>query len=269
MEWSIVNELVINTKTLNMIQFYKKFLTNFIFSIFLLFVPFCGQAEEVDVVTEYLEPYQIKNSDGSLGGFSTDVVEALFKITQDQANIQVMPWARAYEVALHRPNILIYSIAHTLIRDDKFHWIGALKDERLYFWGLKKHYTKNNYQVSELKNYKIAVSRNSNAAQYLIAQDFSNIYQLSNERQNMDMLFIDRVDLILATQITIETRAKNLGYDFIDLQRLNEVAALNNKLSIAFSLGTSPALIKKYKAAFKQLVANGQLAKLKEKWKLY
>jgi len=252
-----------------MMQFYNNYLSTLSICTLLIFASFGGQAEEIEVVTEYLEPYQIKNSDGSLGGFSTDVVEALFKITQDQANIQVMPWARAYEVALHSPNVLIYSIAHTLIRDNKFHWIGALKDERLYFWGLKKHYTKSNYQVSELKKYKIAVSRNSNTAQYLIAQDFSNIYQLSNERQNMDMLFVDRVDLILATQITIETRAKNLGYDFKDLQRLNEVAALNNKLSIAFSLGTSPALIKKYKAAFQQLVANGQLAKLKEKWKLY
>ena len=82
------------------------------------------------------------------------------------------------------------------------------------------------------------------------------------------MLFIDRVDLILATQITIETRAKNLGYDFNELQRLNEVAALNNKLSIAFSLNTSPTLIKKYQTAFQQLVTTGQLAKIKEKWKL-
>jgi len=252
-----------------MMQFYKNYLKALSVCTVLIFASFCGQAEEIEVVTEYLEPYQIKNSDGSLGGFSTDVVKALFEITQDQAKIQVMPWARAYEVALHRPNILIYSMAHTLIRDNKFHWIGALKDERLYFWGLKKHYTKNNYQVSELKNYKIAVSRNSNAAQYLFSQNFSNIYQLSNERQNMNMLFIDRVDLILATQITIETRAKNLGYDFKDLQKLNEVAALNNKLSIAFSLGTSPALVKKYKTAFQQLVDNGQLAKLKEKWKLY
>jgi polar amino acid transport system substrate-binding protein len=248
---------------------YKNYITTLIVSTFLLFASFCGQSKEIKVVTELLEPYQIKNPDGSLGGFSTDVIKALFKITKDEANIEIMPWARAYEVALHQPNILIYSIAHTKIRDKKFHWIGALKEERLYFWGLEKHYTKTDYDVSALKNYKIAVSRNSNSAQYLISQDFTNIYQLANERQNMNMLFIDRVDLILATQITIETRAKSLGYDFNKLQRLNEVAALNNKLSIAFSMGTSPDLIKKYQAAFQQLISEGQLAKLKEKWQLY
>lgn len=252
-----------------MIRFYRNYLAILTANIFILFVSFSGRTEEIEVVTEFLEPYQIQNPDGSLSGFSTEVVEALFKITKDQPNIHVMPWARAYEVALHKPNILIYSIAHTNNRSKKFHWVGALKEERLYFWGLKKYYTKDNYTVSALKNFKIAVSRNSNSAQYLIAQDFSNIYQLANERQNMDMLFIDRVDLILATQITIETRAKSLGYDFNKLQRLNEVAALNNKLSIAFSLNTSSVLVEKYQAAFQQLVSDGQLAKLKEKWQLY
>jgi polar amino acid transport system substrate-binding protein len=252
-----------------MIQIYKNYLATFIVSAFLILISFGNQSQEIEVVTELLEPYQIKNPDGSLGGFSTDVLEALFKITKDKANIQVMPWARAYEIALHKPHILIYSIAHTKDRDKKFHWIGDIKEERLYFWGLKKHYDKSDYEISALKNFKIAVSRSSNSAQYLIAQKFSNIYQLANERQNMNMLFIDRVDLILATQITIETRAKNLGFDFNELQRLNEVAALNNTLSIAFSMGTSPLLIQKYQAAFQQLVANGELAKIKEKWKLY
>jgi polar amino acid transport system substrate-binding protein len=247
----------------------KDFLATLTVSVFLLLVPLYGQSKEIKVVTEFLEPYQIKNPDGSLGGFSTDVVQALFKITQDHPEIQVMPWARAYEIALHKPNILIYSIAHTKVRDKKFHWIGALKEERLYFWGLKKNYKNNDYEVSALKTLKIAASRNSNSAQYLMDQGFSNIYQLANERQNMNMLFIDRVDLILATKITIETRAKSLGYNFDELQQLNEVAALNNKLSIAFSMGTSPLLIQKYQTAFQQLVTNGELAKIKAKWKLY
>lgn len=249
--------------------FFKNYLAMLLLSTLLVLVSFAGQTQEIKVVTEYLEPYQIKKPDGGLGGFSTEVVEALFKLTKDQAKIQVMPWARAYEVALHEPNILIYSMARTKMREDKFHWVGALKEERLYFWGLKKNYTKTDYKVSALKSLKIAASRNSNTAQYLMAQDFSNIYQLANERQNMKMLFINRVDLILATQITIETRAKSLGYNFDELQRLNEVAALNNKLSIAFSLNTSPKLIKKYQLAFQQLVTDGQLEKLKEKWQLY
>ena len=226
-------------------------------------------AQDIEVVTEHLEPYQVQNADGSLGGYSTEVIQALFAITNDTAKIQVMPWARAYEVGLKQPNTLIYSIARTPAREKKFHWVGALKEERLYFWGLKKHFPESDYQVPELKDYKIAVSRNSNSAQYILSQKFTNVYQLTNERQNMNMLFIDRVDLILATQITIETRAKNLGHKFSDLQKLTEIAALNNKLSVAFSLETPTELVKKYQVAYQKLVNSGQLDKLKEKWKLY
>jgi polar amino acid transport system substrate-binding protein len=114
-----------------MMQFYKNFLTMITALIIALLVSFDARAQEIDVVTELLEPYQIEKADGSLGGFSTEVVEALFKITKDQASIKIMPWARAYEVALNQPNTLIYSIAHTQMRDKKFHWIGALKKERL------------------------------------------------------------------------------------------------------------------------------------------
>ncbi|MEW6990307.1 substrate-binding periplasmic protein [Colwelliaceae bacterium 6441] len=237
-------------------------------AIFLV-LSFSAQSEQINVVTEFLEPYQIQNADGSLGGFSTDVINSLFELTNDKANIKVMPWARAYETALHQPNTLIYSIAHTPIRDKLFHWVGALKEERLFFWGLRKKFSNKNYQVNELKEYKIAVSRHSNTAQYVIAKEFTNIYQLANERQNMDMLFIDRVDLILATKITIETRAKKLGYDFTELQILTKEPVFNNKLSIAFSLNTPKKLVDKYKAAFQALIDNGRLAELKEKWKLH
>lgn len=246
----------------------KYILLHLVLAIWLT-IPNSLSAEEINVVTEYLEPYQTQNPDGSLGGFSTEVINELFLLTNDKAQIQVMPWARAYEVGLNQANTLIYSIARTPSREEKFQWVGALKEERLYFWGLKKHFSKNDYKVNELKEYKIAVSRHSNTAQYILKQKFSNVYQLANERQNMNMLFIDRVDLILATQKTIETRAKNLGYDFNDLQKLTEVAALNNNLSIAFSLNTTPTLIKKYQIAYQQLIDSGKLDVIKKKWQLH
>ena len=89
---------------------YKSYITTLTAITFLLLASFCAQSKEIKVVTELLEPYQIKKPDGSLGGFSTDVVDALFEITKDLAEIKIMPWARAYEIALSKPNILIYSI---------------------------------------------------------------------------------------------------------------------------------------------------------------
>ena len=53
------------------------------------------------VVTEILPPYQFYQENNVLSGFSVEVLEALFKITNDDADLKVLPWARAYRTALN------------------------------------------------------------------------------------------------------------------------------------------------------------------------
>lgn len=84
------------------------------------------------IVTEYLKPYQIKNEDGSLGGYGTDIVQALLTLTNKKADIAVLPWARAYRMALNEPNVLIFSIARTPHRENLFQWIGTIKSHQIY-----------------------------------------------------------------------------------------------------------------------------------------
>ena len=224
--------------------------------------------EKIKVVTEYLEPYQIQNPDGSLGGFSVDVVQALFKHIDKTPNFNVMSWARAYAVAKAEKNVMIFSIAHTPARDDLFQWVGSLTEERLYFWGLKTQFSEQIDNIEILKELKIAVSRYSNAAQYLIDNNFYNIYQLIKEDQNMLMLYKGRVDLIVATKLTLQKRAKKLGLNFDDLQLIKEVNELNNDLSIAFNLNSDPVLVKKFQQGFEDIRKNGTLANIVEKWKI-
>ena len=133
---------------------------------------------EIDVVTEYLEPYQIELPDGTLGGYSTDVVNALFEQANCQANIQVMAWARAYEIAKSQTNVMIYSIAHTERRTDSFNWIGSLLEERLYFWALKESFPELIDDENQLKDKRIAASRHSNVAQYIEDNNFTKVYHL-------------------------------------------------------------------------------------------
>lgn len=223
---------------------------------------------QIEVVTELLEPYQIENPDGTLSGFSTEVVHALFKKAQSRANIRVLPWARAYEIARSTPNIMIYSIAHTEVRDPLFHWVGSLKKEKLYFWGLKSKFPDNIHDTEKLKAEKIAASRFSNVAQYLQANDFKNIYELIKEDQNMLMLYRGRVDLIVATELTLKTRAQKLGLDFNKMKKIKEVSELNNDLSIAFSKETKPNIVSHFRQAFDAIKRDGVIEQIKNKWNI-
>ncbi|MCJ8318054.1 MAG: transporter substrate-binding domain-containing protein [Colwellia sp.] len=225
-------------------------------------------ANEINVVTEYLSPYQIKNNDGSLGGFSTEVIHALFKITGDSPKIRVLPWARAYATAQYEKNTMIFSIAKTNKRLSKFHWIGDLIDEEYYFWALASNSTFSKPTLDALKQYRIATSRNSNEYEYLIEQEFEDIYPVVNEDQRTQMLYKERIDLIIETEITLKSNTQRLNLDFSKLSKLLSVDPLNSTLSIAFNLNSDIKLIKKYQNAFSQLKMSGQLLKLQEKWNL-
>ncbi len=223
---------------------------------------------KIQVVTEYLPPYQIENEDGTLGGFSTDVIHALFKQANREANIEVLPWARAYQIAKMDKNTMIFSIAHTLERDHQFHWIGSLFKERIFFWGLKSKFPSPIAATALLKGYRVAAARNSNSAQYLAADNFFNIYHSINEDQNIQMLFSNRIDLLIETELTLKDRAMKLGLNFDELVKIMEVDALNNDLAIAMNLNSNPQLVEHFQHSFQQLVELGTLTNIKEKWQI-
>jgi len=227
---------------------------------------FKAYTQNIRVVTEYLSPYQIKNQDGTLGGFSTDVIHALFKMTKDTADITVMPWARAYEIAQTSKNTLIYSIARTHLREQRFKWVGSLINEQYYFWGLRKRFNKENYTIAEFKRLSIATSRGSNRDEYLNNNAFKNIYELVNEKQQLKMLFEERIDLVIEAELTISEIAKMQNYHFNDIIKLNEINELHADLSIAFNKGSDPELVTQYQQAFQEIIDNGTLQNLKKKW---
>lgn len=222
-----------------------------------------ARATEVKVVTEILEPYQILQPDGRLTGYATEVVKQLLVETGIKSTIQVLPWARAYQLALRQPNILIYSMAQTPARLTQFKWVGDLNEEKLYFWGLAK----NKEKLTPLTlTHKTAALRDSNIAEYLTQAGFKNIHLLTAEEQGIRMLFSQRVDLIIDNEMTLNARLDKVKLNRSELVRLDEVPELNNQLSVALSHTTADEVVNQFKDAYSKLLNNGTLAKLKEKW---
>jgi polar amino acid transport system substrate-binding protein len=227
-----------------------------------------AEAEEIRVVTEYLHTFQKQNEDGTLGGYAVDVVNALFELTGDKADIQVVPWARAYHEALNDKNVIIFSIAKTPLRENLFNWVGTLSQERLFVWALKDHIKENITQLEQLKKYTLATSRSSNPEQYLTSKGFSKLFRVSETNQAMGMLFKDRADLIISAELSLRYRTKQAGLDFEQLVKVYEIIELNHELCIAFNLYSDSDLVERYKLAFAQLQQNGTIHSLMKKWQV-
>lgn len=224
------------------------------------------QAETVRVVTEYLSFYQQANKDGSLGGYSTEVVKALFEETGDTPEFEINPWARSYYEALHNANVMLYSMAYNPQRAPLFECVGVLTTERLYFWGMAEKFAQPVTGVEELRKYSIALSKFSNPDQYLTAQGFEKLIRIGNPEQAFGMLFKGRIDLIISGEDSVSILAEKYGYDANLLKKVYEIDALNHRLCIVFNKDSDPNMINRYKKAFETIDQNGVLQSIKQRW---
>lgn len=223
-------------------------------------------AQPIKVVTELLPPYQVIDSNGNLSGFSTKIVTALFQLTGDKHDIQAMPWPRAYSIALKERNVMIYSLAWSQARQRQFHWIGTLQTEHGYLWGLKSEFAQPFTTIDQAREYWITTSQNSNPHGFLQRNGFTKINVVSNPEQNVSMLFRNRTQLAIGTEIPFRYMAKRNGFDFADARKMFKVDDISVDLKLAFGPNTDKRLIEKYRKAFDELEASGTLVRLRQQW---
>lgn len=88
----------------------------------------------VQVLTEDLPPYQLVEQGELVGGRSYIQVQQVLLKAGWSCQSTVLPWARAYTLALQQSDTLIYSLVRTKEREALFHWILPLGvvDYRFY-----------------------------------------------------------------------------------------------------------------------------------------
>ena len=93
-----------------------------------------AQACGLKVLTEDLPPYQVVREQQVVAGSAYLQVEAILRSAGLPCRTEVLPWARAFELARTEPNTLIYSIARLPARESLFIWLAPLinADYRYY-----------------------------------------------------------------------------------------------------------------------------------------
>jgi polar amino acid transport system substrate-binding protein len=220
------------------------------------------------VVTEILPPYQFYQENTALSGFSVEVMQEIFKITGDEIDLQVFPWARAYKTALNQPNTIIFSLSRTKVRENLFIWGGKLMREDIYAWCLQEKFKTPVTDIEQLKKYKLAVTNSSSTAQYFQQEDYPFIYTVVSPEQSLQILYLNRVDFITGTKSTLVARASKLNLEVSRLKKIIPLSVVNHDLYFAFSLNSDKKIVTKYTNAYKIIEKNGTLDKLRNKWQV-
>ncbi len=226
--------------------------------------------DSIQIVTEELPPYNM-TEDGRLTGMSTEVVQAVLEAIGEQASIQSMPWARAYDIALNAENVLIYSIARTAQREKLFKWVGVVAPMHWYL------YTRpgSNIQLRTLddaRQYQIATVKQDAGEQYLVAKGFrvgKNLQSNNKYAYNYEKFKLGRVDLWISIELNALYLVRQAGDDptrtLLPALNLPDLGG-DDGLNMAFSRQTPDATVERFRQGLQAIRDNGTYAAIAKRW---
>lgn len=237
-----------------------KALAHVFLSVFLLAAAVV-QAQTISAVTENaLFSYE---KDGKATGEATVVVETVLqRAGLKDYQVNIYPWARAYSLALHQPNVLIYLIARTPEREALFKWVGEVVSLQVNFYKLKERKDITVHSLADAKKYTVGVLRDEVRHQYLQHQGFPKLELASQHIDNLRKLEHHRIDMIPMPEQALAALCKKFGNDCSKLEKVYTLEDLNVKLYIAYSKATTDDIVEKTKAALAQIRAEGTLDKI-------
>ena len=218
---------------------------------------------ELTILTENLPPLNYVK-DGVLVGPSVEIVKEIQRRVGSKEQIQVYPWARAYKMALEEKNVVLFGMTHTKVREDKFKWIGPLATKRDILVARKGSGIKINNLEDAKKVNRIGTLRDDTRERLLKRHGFTNLEPVSDEQKNAKKLALGRIDLWAYKKPGLKTVCELAGVDYNHVEEVYHLRVIN--VDIAFSNKTSDSIVQKWRKAFNEMVADGTIMKIHNKW---
>lgn len=230
-------------------------------------VPMPAAGQDITVVADSYPPYNYIEDD-RVTGASTEVVRAVLKVAGVNADIMIMPWARAYRTALNEKNVLIFTITRSENREDLFKWVGPVSEYNAVLFRTAKRTDIRVNSLDEAYKYRIGATRDDAATQFLIAQGFDDLQQVHRGDVNVEKLLHGRIDLWLENELTAAYFVKRKGHDPVQVLRKAFDPQKGKKAGyMAFSLTTPDRTVELFKAALSAVKANGTYTEIQRKYR--
>lgn len=220
--------------------------------LLILIFPALSFAAELEVVTENWRPYNYTEN-GKVKGVSTEIVKKVLNRAGIKYKIRVYPWARAYNMAQKKENVLIYTIIRIAQREKLFKWVRPLGNGGVTsLYRLKKNKHINPITIEEAKKYRIGANKNSMDHLWLEHNGFTILDTPPKVGQTIKMFFAGRFDMIAFDDAVMEAEFKNFGFDHTEADHV--LPLFKTPPYMALSLSTSDDILKKLQKAYDALM---------------
>jgi polar amino acid transport system substrate-binding protein len=224
-------------------------------------------ADNIQPLTENVEPWQIKDTNG-LSGIGVEIIQEIQKKINNKKKILVLPWNRIYNMALKKEGFAIFSTSRSKKREKLFKWVGPLYLNQLAVY---KHIdNKKTYKTLDdaRKAQFLAVTKNDISEQYLSSKNFDNLLVSfdKNNQLNIQKVLEKKAELIPSGEISTEYKIKKLGLEN-KIIKTKIPPFYKNELYIAFNINTSDEVITRWQKALDEIKADGTYNKILKKYK--
>ncbi len=208
-------------------------------------------AEELLILTEPLPPYQYLNDKGEVVGTMTEQVNKLLAASGVDADIIMMPWARAYETALKRPDTLIFSLLRNAEREPLLEWIAPLGATETYLYQLASRPAIEIRELNQLQKIHVVAVKREDITTRLLYKEAPNATYIvqTNTKDNLKMLLAGRADVTPASVEQMELFCQELHCSLSDFSTVTRLHQLGKTLYLAANKQTDPQLLQRLKMA--------------------
>ncbi|WP_374568555.1 substrate-binding periplasmic protein [Ideonella sp.] len=221
----------------------------------------CAQADSIKAVTEDSSYTYLR--DGKVAGPATEIVEATMKRAGlTDYKLALYPWARAYDLALQEPNVLIFLIARTQAREAQFKWAGEFMRIEYHLYKLRGRDDVVVHNLQDAKAYSVGVMRDDVRQQYLQSRGFDKLVVSARNPDSLRMLLDRKVHLLPLPDNDVVRFCKEANVDPNSLEKVLTLNEMTTGIYMAYSRSTPDDTVARTRAAFDHLKAEGMVARL-------
>jgi len=202
--------------------------------------------------------------DGKLTGRTVELMREAMRRMELDLPIKVLPWARAYQMALSGPEVGLFATTRTAEREELFKWAGPLTRLQWVFYAKKGGGLTIN-SLEDAKNVaRIGTYRSDAREQFLQRQGFTNLNSVNDQVTNLRKLMLGRVDLVAGTNFGTYGIARKAN---IDPEEIEVVFAFRTMdLYLAFSLDVPDKEVARWNRTFEAMHDDGAFRRIYQTW---
>lgn len=218
----------------------------------------------LQIYTEQYPPLTFRNSFGEITGFGSDIVYEIMKRKHLYVDVKLSSWSNGYDLALNNPNVCLFTMDRTPIRDTLFQWVGPIGTNTTWF------YTKagSGITISSIEDArnlsKIGTVSSWFSTQYLQELGFTNLIYNSDPAVLAKKLMYGEIEAFVCTGVTFPDILREIGYQY--LEAVPSFSLMSSDYYISFSKTTPTALVNEWKTTFESLKLDGTYQAIYQKW---